>query len=427
MAERVDALLRRLGPFVETRRFDLCLAAVIALESGIGITAAGSPLRPAAVAVVVALCLAAVVRRQHAVAAALLLCPVVIAFGLIDDFASENGVLFLGLAVLCYSLGTREDRGGALVATASLFVSCQLLKTLSGEPQSPPFLFVTAGPWILGRIVESRRALVHELARRADQVQLELEKYTSLVVRRERARIAGELHDIVAHCVAVMVIQAGAGRLTSVGSREQAARSFSRIREAGTEARAEMEKLVTLLGQADPDPRPSDALDALVRQIRAAGLDVDLVAPADAEPDETAFGIVREGLTNALKHAPGAAVTVTVVEAGEGIDVDVTNGPASVTHSRLGFETSRRGLAGIRERVEARDGQMEAGALPDGGWRLRVHLPRAPSTAPQTPASPATGASAASTHGLADPVWFDLSGDDGPAAAVTRPVGWSQG
>ncbi|GAC1520958.1 MAG: hypothetical protein NVS2B6_04990 [Thermoleophilaceae bacterium] len=374
MPERFAA---RLKTPPNSRWFDPALVVVVAAEPALAFAVTGQTLRPAAIAVIAALCLAVIVRRRHAVSAALSLCPLILAFGLIDDFPRENVILFTGLAVLCYTLGTREDRAASLGAAACLFLTCQALKIEVGDPMSPPFLFLTAGPWIFGMITESRRALVSELAERAEEVRAEVETYRDLVVRRERARIARELHDIVAHCVAVMVIQAGAGRLASDGSREQAALAFSRIREAGTEACLEMEKLVSLLSQDDPASGPSGRLGALVGQVRAAGLDVELIASPDAEADDTAFRIVQEGLTNALKHAPGASVKVALVDDGEGVTVDVTNAAAGPAGPAVGFESSRRGLVGIRERVGALDGQMESGALPDGGWRLHVHLPRA--------------------------------------------------
>jgi signal transduction histidine kinase len=213
------------------------------------------------------------------------------------------------------------------------------------------------------------------MAARQREVSDELETYSALVVNRERARIARDLHDIVAHCIAVMVIQAGAGRLTSTASRDQATAAFIQIREAGSEALAEMQKLVDMLGPAEAGANGKARLDDLMHQVQAAGLSVDVIG-ADSDVDETAFRIVQEGLTNVLKHAPGAPVTVSFRQLETEVVIEITNARMSPGHPRIGFKTSRRGLSGIRERVEARGGEVHAGALPDGGWQLRVRLPR---------------------------------------------------
>lgn len=375
--ERARKLSARLRALVQVPHFIVILAAAIGIASALGLLVSGVHLRPAAIGIVVALSVAAAVPRRHAVAAALLLCPALLAFGLVEDFASENGVLFLGLAMLCYSLGRRPDQLAAGLATGCLFACCQALEVTVGDPLSPPFLFVTFGSFMLGGIVESRHLLVGEMAARQREVSDELETYSALVVSRERARIARELHDIVAHCIAVMVIQAGAGRLTSTASREQATAAFIRIREAGSEALAEMQKLVDMLGpeQAGADGRAR--LDALMHQVQAAGLSVNLIG-ADSDVDETAFRIVQEGLTNVLKHAPGSPVTVSFRQLETEVLIEITNARMSPGHPQIGFETSRQGLSGIRERVEVSGGELQAGPLPDGGWQLRVRLPRHP-------------------------------------------------
>ena len=372
--ERARTVSAQLRALVHAPPF-MVVPAAIGIASALGLLVSGVRLGPGAIGIVLAVSAAAAVPRRHAVTAALLLCPALLAFGLADDFASENGALFLGLAVLCCSLGTRPDHLTAGLATGCLFACCQALKVTIGDPLSPPFLFVTFGSFMLGGIVESRRLLVREMAARQREASDELETYSALVVSRERARIARDLHDIVAHCIAVMVIQAGAGRLTSQASREQATAAFSRIREAGSEALAEMQKLVDMLGpeQAGADGRAR--LKALMHQVQAAGLSVDLIG-ADTDVDEMAFRIVQEGLTNVLKHAPGSPVTVSFRQLETKILIEITNARASPGHPQIGFKTSRRGLSGMRERVEATGGELQAGALPDGGWQLRVRLPR---------------------------------------------------
>jgi signal transduction histidine kinase len=236
-----------------------------------------------------------------------------------------------------------------------------------------PLLLATLAPWSAGRLVRSRRDLVAELAERNRQLEAEQEALAALAVRRERARISRELHDIVAHHLAVMVIQAGAGRLAAPDGGAR----FAGIREAGQQALAELERLVALLQTDEEEARP--ALDGLLEQARAAGVQLDYeplpdgvrVAPA---VEDGAYRVVQEALTNAMKHAAGSVVRVSLaVRAGE-LEIDVRDegavAPSPLAASGLGL-----GLAGMRERVEALGGVLDAGPGAAGGWRLHARLP----------------------------------------------------
>jgi signal transduction histidine kinase len=234
-----------------------------------------------------------------------------------------------------------------------------------------PLLLVSLAPWGAGRLVRSRRELVAALAERNRQLEAEREALAALAVRRERTRIARELHDIVAHHLAVMVIQAGAGRLAA---RDGGAR-FAGIREAGHEALAELEHLVALL-QDDAPPR---RLDALLGQARAAGVQLDYdplpdgvrLAPAI---EDGAYRVIQEALTNAMKHAAGSVVRVRLGVRADELAIDVCDDGA-VVPSPLAASGVGLGLAGMRERVATLGGALTAGPRPGGGWRLRVRLP----------------------------------------------------
>ena len=231
-----------------------------------------------------------------------------------------------------------------------------------------PLLLITLAPWTAGRVLRSRRRLVATLAERNRALEAERAALAELAVRRERARIARELHDIVAHHLAVMVIQAGAGRLDAPGG----AARFAGIGETGREALGELEHLVELL-QAD---RPRD-LDALVAQARAAGVRIAYApAPDDLPPDvrEVAYRVLQEGLTNAMKHAAGSDVRVRLGVNGSAAEVEVRDSGAA-TPSPLAASGAGLGLAGMRERVAALGGTLDAGPQPDGGWRLLARLP----------------------------------------------------
>jgi signal transduction histidine kinase len=239
-----------------------------------------------------------------------------------------------------------------------------------------PVLLTTLAPWTAGRVIRSRRQLIAALAERNRQLEAEQDALAELVVRRERARIARELHDIVAHHLAVMVIQAGAGRL---GAPDGAAR-FAGIGDAGREALAELERLVELLSTHDPRPRN---LETLLSQARAAGVRLDytpLPGGVDVAPAvrEGAYRVIQEGLTNAMKHAPGSDVLVRLEAGADALDVEVrdggSGGRASLARSGAGL-----GLEGMRERVEELGGVLDAGPQDDGGWRVHARLPLATS------------------------------------------------
>ena len=235
-----------------------------------------------------------------------------------------------------------------------------------------PLLLVTVAPWTAGRIVRSRQQLIAALGERNRQLEAEQDALAELAVRRERARIARELHDIVAHHLAVMAIQAGAGRL---GAPDGAAR-FAGIRDAGREALGELERLVELLKTDESRPRD---LDALLGQARAAGVRLDYTPLPDGvqlapEVHDGAYRVVQEGLTNAIKHAAGSDVVVRLGVDPQALEVEVRD-RGSTTPSPLATSGAGLGLAGMRERVEALGGVLEAGPQEPGGWRLQARLP----------------------------------------------------
>ena len=183
-------------------------------------------------------------------------------------------------------------------------------------------------------------------------------------MRQERARIARELHDIVAHHVAVIVIQAGAGRLDASNGELR----FEGIGAAGREALGELDRLVELL-QAE---NPGD-LGALVGQARAAGVPLEY-SPAEVPEAlrDVAYRVVQEALTNAMKHAAGSAVSVRLAVGDGALEVEVRDEGAAA--SALASSGAGIGLAGMRERVEAVGGRLEAGPW-HRGWRVLARLP----------------------------------------------------
>ena len=195
----------------------------------------------------------------------------------------------------------------------------------------------------------------------------------------ERARIARELHDIVAHAVSVVVVQAQAGQRL-VGVDDDATRqSLVSIEETSRTALNEMRRLLGLLRENETSLQPNpglDSIDALVDQVRDAGLPVSV--RVEGEPMQlaagielSAFRVVQEGLTNALKHAGATSVAVLIRYTADGVEIDVVDdGPGTRTRGETGY-----GLLGIRERVELYGGAVESGRRSEGGWRLRARLP----------------------------------------------------
>jgi signal transduction histidine kinase len=235
-------------------------------------------------------------------------------------------------------------------------------------------------PFWVGYQVGLRSSLVSGLAQRTRELRDEHDAFAQLAVRRERGRMARELHDIVAHHLAVIVVQAGAGRMAALGPSQRAQERFAVIRQSGGQALEEMARLVDILNAEDsPEPDAAARWRRLLDEARAGGLDVRMTPfPFEVElpPEiaENAYRIIREGLTNAIKHAPGAGVTVTVALQRGRLEIEVRD-DGSKNPERLAETGAGLGLVGVRERVESAGGTLDAGAGPDGSWRLTATLP----------------------------------------------------
>ena len=248
---------------------------------------------------------------------------------------------------------------------------------LAGGDTVVPFMLVTVGPWVAGYAVRGRQEMLESLESRTRELEFEQDNLARLSVQRERARIASELHDIVAHHLAVIVVQAGAGRMAP-DEQGEAADRFARIRQSGEQALSEMERLVDLL-QADDDEH-SRRIDLLLDQAQAAGLKLNtspLPSDLSLSPDteRLAYRIVQEGLTNAMKHAPGSEVRLRLSASVGELEIVLENWGGE-SASALAGTGSGLGLRGLRERLEALGGTLEA-APTGAGWRLRADIPLA--------------------------------------------------
>jgi signal transduction histidine kinase len=285
------------------------------------------------------------------------------------------------LVAAAFWAGRWDDRRLSLVALVAIVA---VLETAAGlaDDSLVPALLLPAAAWGTARALHDREQTAASLAERARELEQEREAHAALSVRYERARIASELHDIVAHAISVMVVQASAGQRLADRDPAATAQTFEAIAGAAKQAEQDIGRLVALLADEDAiGPAPDLALiDELVARAAGSGLAVTLRFEGEregfaAELVEVAYRVVQEGLTNALRYAAGAAVSVLVSGDPDGLTVEVAN--ASVAHQPdLSGAGSGNGLRGLRERVGDHGGTLTAGPRPDGGWLVRARLPR---------------------------------------------------
>jgi signal transduction histidine kinase len=291
------------------------------------------------------------------------------------------------LLIALYSVGAHT--GGWQAVAGVLAMLAVVLGVVAADPEGADpgsyvfFLFVVGGPWLAGRAIRHRRLSERHLEARALAAEREREEKARAAVAEERVRIARELHDVVAHAISVIVVQARGGRRSLTTQPEEAREAFDSIEASGREALAEMRRLLGMLRQDDEElalvPQPSlRYLDALVAQVKEAGLPVELSVegePAALPPgvDLSAYRIVQEALTNALKHAGPATAQVVVRYGAEHLEVDVTD----TGRRPAADDGAGHGLVGMRERVTLFGGELEAGHRREGGFAVRARLPLA--------------------------------------------------
>jgi signal transduction histidine kinase len=279
--------------------------------------------------------------------------------------------------LLCFTLGSSTSVLIGLPGAALLAITLQA----AGGPFNPLIEMITLGSWLAGRIMRSRRALTDKLEARNLELADEQERFARESVRYERARISRELHDIVAHCLSVLVVQASAGQRVADTDREGMEEALLAVAEAAAQAQEEIGRLVELLrGELPAGSSPNLLMiDELVRRAATTGLTVTcrISGACELPPavSETAYRVVQEALTNALKHAPGAPVLVTVAEQGAEVAICVRNATSAEQPSALAGSGGSYGLAAMRERLTACGGSLTAGPVPEGGWQVRALLP----------------------------------------------------
>jgi signal transduction histidine kinase len=294
--------------------------------------------------------------------------------------------MLVAILVGAYSAGAHSDRRArslVLVVLAGFVpdLAHGLARLVPGIPGLDAVFPLTA--WLIGHAVRVQRRQFAALRERAVRLERERDATARAAVAEERARIARELHDVVAHAVSIMVVQAEAARRVLRSQPEQAEEALRTVSATGTEALTELQHLLGVLAAGDDRPELEPApglgdLDALVERVGGAGLVVELHLDGDVRPlprglDLTAYRIVQEALTNVLKHAGTARAEVRIRYANDGLGIEVTD----AGRSPAGATGSGRGLVGMRERVAAYGGELETGPRTEGGYAVRARLPLA--------------------------------------------------
>jgi signal transduction histidine kinase len=380
--KRVGALLRRYG-------FDALIAITaieIALEVALRYGAPNGPTTPRWFAVLASalIVLPLLLRRRFPFAAPLAVWVLAAAVSFVDGrlvgFTTTASVAGLVAAFLLGNLReARLCRVGLVVVIGGAAIV--IYNDPSHSPADLVFLPVSfVIGWLAGYALRVRATQAEEAEVRAARAERERAVATRIAVAEERARIARELHDVVAHAVSVMVLQVGAVRHRLPQSLTEDKEALTDVEKAGRAALAEMRRLLGAMhdGQdAERGPQPGlDSLDALVERVGRAGLPVRLKVEGNEVPlpravDLSAYRIVQEGLTNSLKHAKASHADVTVRYGAEDLELEVRDdGAGAPSSDGLGH-----GLVGIQERVKIYGGEMSAGPGQGGGFVLNARLP----------------------------------------------------
>jgi signal transduction histidine kinase len=272
------------------------------------------------------------------------------------------------------------------------WIALAVLTVIVARPWQPSATIITIGVLrvalgpLLALYFGAREQLIRALRERAERAERERHLLAEQARAEERARLAGEMHDVVTHRVSLMVLQAGALRMTATD--EATRQAAEELRAAGCQALDELRDLVGILHTApdgaEDEPVPTPDFAALIAESTAVGTPAELIVDGDpglASPvvARTVYRVVREALTNVRKHAPGARVLVRVSYDPSQVRLEVRSTPpgepAGPAQADLAGTGSGLGLAGLRRRIELVHGTLRAGPVPDGGFSVEATLP----------------------------------------------------
>jgi signal transduction histidine kinase len=375
----------------------LAAAAMLEASSADGDRATLSVLN---VVVAGAIGVAVVVARWSPPAGLMVLLGSLVATLPLTDLPPVGGTHLIATMLLVGLAAYRQTRLVALGCYVLAVVVPAAVIVASGESswEFPFFALLLAPAWAVGSLLQREQQRSAELVRLTEELQAERDKQAAVAVAAERTRISRELHDAVAHTVSVMTLQVGVvrRRLAEDSVEGQTLRGAETL---GRQAVDELRRIVGLVREGEAAalaPLPSlSQLEDLVAQVRTTGADVELHVSGELDDvpqavDMSAYRIVQEALTNALRHAPGSRVRVVVTVDVSEVRVEVVNGVASAAPGAVASTTGGNGVAGMRERAAVLGGRLDAGATPDGGFAVRAELPRA---------VPATGSARAGVRG----------------------------
>ena len=379
----MSALLRKLRA-LPPRRFDALLALLVAAETSAE-SLIWAPLEGTdqlvGLACVWLMAVGVFFRRTVPfLAVTLALGAFLFAEGLGEDMVGHMAGPFFSVLLVTYSAGTVLE--GRKLLAAAVWAAFLLLITLSPAESETPIanaifstVFVVAAPMLFGQLMTNRSRLHRALRQKAEDAEAQRRSEAAAAVLEERTRIAGELHDVVAHALSAMTVQAAGARRLATKDPDKAREAFAAVESTGREALTELRRLLGVLRKEDEElalaPQPSLAhVDALTRRWQAAGLPVALevtgaVRALPAGVDLTAYRLVQEALGGARDAGGAGRATVRIAYGPEDVRVDVADD---------GTPGGRR-LLGMRERVAVYGGELATAPGDGGGWHVSARLP----------------------------------------------------
>jgi signal transduction histidine kinase len=299
--------------------------------------------------------------------------------------------IFVSIAMMStasYSAGAHLERRLALRGLALVLLSLTTV-VLIFDPSDWFFPITIFGlvPWLAGRTIRNQTMLARELAEKAELAEHARDEEERRAIVRERSRIARELHDVLAHNLSVMVVQAGGARRIVAKRPDQARQVAELIERTGREALAELRHLFGPVHHGEGEdlqgPVGIDRVEELAARARAAGLSVHVHVEGERVQlptgvDLTAYRVVQEALTNTLKHGGKAQASVTVSYEPNELVVSIEDDGVGDSRRELGELGGGHGLVGMRERVELYGGLLQAGSRPGGGFAVRARIPTRP-------------------------------------------------
>ena len=374
------ARLRAMDPY----RADLLLASVLLVEGLLEVAfllPEETPYRGLVAALIAALAGCVAIRRRLPAVAAVIGMLIFCAYPALGEEYTEHLVSpFFVALLLIYGIGRHLEGRVVWAVTAYAAVVMTLFTALEQTDDTVGNYLLSIGalvlaPILIGRVIRNRAQLNQALREKAERLEHERADRAAAAALEERTRIAGELHDVVAHALSAMVVQASGARRLAERDPQRAADAFQAVETSGREALTEIRRLLGVLRRDDEElalaPQPSlRHVGSLVKRVEAAGLPVELGIEGEQRElpigiDLTAYRVVQEALGGALEHGHAGRARVKLRYGADHVELEVADDG----------DAPDRPLLGIRERVTLSGGQLRAGARRDGGHVVRARLP----------------------------------------------------